>query len=466
MPSRYAPVPTTSQQDEMNAAFDDSDDEGEENLHSNNDRAPLLSQQRPSSAYHPLERELDSPDSPIDTRRSFATSVPAPPVPGSYNFEFDYPPPPGSPPITAYGNSNGTVPSGPVMPSGTRPNILRRALGAILPSHYTRDPRGGGIGNDGVFANMSARPGGAVPTRDPMTGVHFAPEEVQKEAPPSYASAQADAVPPYWETTVMAPNTLHADGELVVDGLTTGSLFSFMWNLLVSMSFQFVGFLLTYLLHTTHAAKFGSRAGLGVTLIQYGLYLRTRMDLTDAEMNDQNLFGFTPPPAEPKPTFATAEDAAKYYTALNDTRTLSWLNGNGTNRTDEGMMASDAAVTSSANEWLAFFLMTIGWFVLITAVLGFWRVKRWERGVRQAAHEAANPRPPPTQEELERERAVLTSIEQAFGVVGLIPQRVHEQVSRGADHVRSGLGIPLDFGEVQEQAGERDRLRFQELTRQ
>ncbi len=42
------------------------------------------------------------------------------------------------------------------------------------------------------------------------------------------------------------------------------------------MTFQFVGFLLTYLLHTTHAARCGSRAGLGVTLIQYGFYLRTR----------------------------------------------------------------------------------------------------------------------------------------------------------------------------------------------
>jgi hypothetical protein len=31
------------------------------------------------------------------------------------------------------------------------------------------------------------------------------------------------------------------------------------------------GFLLTYVLHTTHAAKNGSRAGLGITLIQLGV---------------------------------------------------------------------------------------------------------------------------------------------------------------------------------------------------
>lgn len=179
----------------MNAAFDDSDDEGEENR-SNHDRAPLLSQQQQraatssSSAYHPLSvDEDDLPNSALDTRHPLATSAPAPPVPGAYNFEeFDYPPPPGSPPITAYGNSNGTIPINPSLPSSLQPNFLRRALGAVLPTHYTRDPRGGGIGNDGVFANISAKPGGAVPTRDPMTGIHFAPEEVQKEAPPVSSS--------------------------------------------------------------------------------------------------------------------------------------------------------------------------------------------------------------------------------------------------------------------------------------
>jgi len=25
--------------------------------------------------------------------------------------------------------------------------------------------------------------------------------------------------------------------------------------------------------------------------------------------------------------------------------------------------------------------MTVGWFVLLTSLLGFWRVKRWERGI-------------------------------------------------------------------------------------
>ena len=49
---------------------------------------------------------------------------------------------------------------------------------------------------------------------------------------------------------------------------------------------QMVGFLLTYLLHTSHAARNGSRAGLGVTLIQYAFYLRQRATVLDQEIAD------------------------------------------------------------------------------------------------------------------------------------------------------------------------------------
>jgi hypothetical protein len=34
--------------------------------------------------------------------------------------------------------------------------------------------------------------------------------------------------------------------------------------------------MVTYLLHTSHAGKNGSRAGLGLSLIQFGLYVRSR----------------------------------------------------------------------------------------------------------------------------------------------------------------------------------------------
>ena len=173
------------------------------------------------------------------------------------------------------------------------------------------------------------------------------PEEVQKEVPPSYAQAQADAVPPYWETTIHAPSASNTPGEVIIDALPTGSLFSFLWNMLVSISFQFVGFLLTYLLHTTHAAKLGSRAGLGITLIQYGFAMRGREDFSGAEAD---VWAWKP--EEPRPTFATAAEAEAYYKNLSTNATDP---ATATPTTDGSFLGGDAT-----SEWLSFLLMTIG----------------------------------------------------------------------------------------------------------
>ena len=133
---------------------------------------------------------------------------------------------------------------------------------------------------------------------------------------------------------------------MVIDSLPTGSLFSFLWNMLVSISFQFVGFLLTYLLHTTHAAKLGSRAGLGITLIQYGFSMRSRADEW-AEGEDVAGWGWQA--GQPKPSFETAAEAEDYYSRLNSTATVPAA------PMDGGVYLNDATT-----EWLSFFLMTVG----------------------------------------------------------------------------------------------------------
>jgi hypothetical protein len=125
---------------------------------------------------------------------------------------------------------------------------------------------GGGVENDGVFANVMAKPGRARAVRTENGDVHMVPEDSSLDVPPTYADAQADTVPPYWETTVHAPLGLDG-GDILVDNLPTGSVFIFGANLFTSFFFQFVGFLLTYILATSHSARYGSRAGLGLTLI-------------------------------------------------------------------------------------------------------------------------------------------------------------------------------------------------------
>ena len=153
---------------------------------------------------------------------------------------------------------------------------------------------------------------------------------------------------------------------MIIEGLPTGILFSFLWNMLVSISFQFVGFLLTFLLHTTHAAKYGSRAGLGVTLIQYGFTIRTRSeDFSDGNGYDgtdgTNSEGYPgwrhTDPA--RPTFETAAEADRYYKTHSPRHGNHHMNnGTGAGVPSDGVYISP--FSDSTAEWVSFFLMTVG----------------------------------------------------------------------------------------------------------
>ncbi|EIN03694.1 hypothetical protein PUNSTDRAFT_128632 [Punctularia strigosozonata HHB-11173 SS5] len=349
MPARYAPLPNPrslpDREQELEAAFES---DGEDD-------------------------QLES--TPLT--RNHTEQSRSQPAPGTYDFERDYDydrPPPGSPPRpadtalpNAIGNSNGLVPDDNAVarPRPPRPSFFRKAVGALLPTHYARVPAseeeagrsgrviGGGVQNDGVFANVTAKPGRQVPVTNEQGDVHMVPEEAQRDAPPSYASAQADAVPPYWETTVLAPGSGFG-GEMIVEDLPVGSLATFVVNCFISFFFQFVGFVMTYLLHTSHAAKFGSRAGLGLTMIQFGFYSRNQQ-MPVMEDDTQTTFigmgtsinGTWPPDgSDVQLPDATPEQWKQH-----------WI---------------------STREWLSFLLMTVGWFLLLTSLVGFWRVKRWE----------------------------------------------------------------------------------------
>lgn len=180
MPARYAPVPTARPAQDTDRELDDafeSDDETES--------TPL------TQTFTPSQRPAPPP--PIA-------------IPGAYDFERDYDydyPPPGSPPGPSLfalpnniGNSNGQLPSSPVRPVRNRPSLFRRAVGALLPQHYVRVPTelsartvGGGTENDGVFANVMAKPARAVAVADEEGNIHMVPEDVQKEQPPVRSSS-------------------------------------------------------------------------------------------------------------------------------------------------------------------------------------------------------------------------------------------------------------------------------------
>ncbi|GLA54253.1 hypothetical protein AnigIFM63604_011789 [Aspergillus niger] len=215
----------------------------------------------------------------------------------------------------------------------------------ILPSFSTPSSGAGRVissSNDGVFANLAAKPERG---------------EKNEDLPPSYEEAAADATPPYWETTILAPGI--SSDEVFVDGLPVGSIFSFVWNAMISMSFQLVGFLLTYLLHTTHAAKNGSRAGLGLTLVQYGFYMKGG---SESKGSDEGGADYVTPPDPNSHNFDPN-------------------NVDGGAGGDGGGGAVSSITTS---EWISYVLMIVGWFILIRAISDFLRARRHEQLVLQS----------------------------------------------------------------------------------
>lgn len=155
----------------------------------------------------------------------------------------------------------------------------------------------------------------------------------------------------------MAPGSFNSD-DVFVDGLLVGSLFSFVWNALISMSFQLIGFLLTYLLHTTHAAKHGSRAGLGITLIQYGFTFRSSpADPVTGVPGDSNDPAGTIP-SDPNAHNFNPSDVAGEIAGMDETAGL------------------------GASDWISYALMIVGWFILIRSVSQFIRARRQEMIVR------------------------------------------------------------------------------------
>lgn len=154
----------------------------------------------------------------------------------------------------------------------------------------------------------------------------------------SYAEAQIDTVPPYWETTVVAPSE---PGEFLVDDLPTGSVLVFVFNLFASFFFQFIGFVITYFLSTTHAARYGARAGLGLTFIQYGAYWRAAQNIeanpSKEEQQQFALWNGTMSAPVPDPLQPMA-------------------NKNGT----ETVEPYDSDIGFGGKDWLALFFMTFG----------------------------------------------------------------------------------------------------------
>ncbi|KAF8928960.1 hypothetical protein BGZ58_009259 [Dissophora ornata] len=158
-------------------------------------------------------------------------------------------------------------------------------------------------------------------------------------------------------------------GEILVEGLPVGSIFQFLWNVAVALSFQFFGVLLTYLLHNSHASKAGSMVGLGMTLLNFGIRMRGGFTMLEDDSNSLDM----------GPTTGTAGEITQVdkpllvdntgYVGVSDPRYGS--------SADSGQM--DWLETETESRWVSLILMVIGWVVIVKALTEYVAAKRMAR---------------------------------------------------------------------------------------
>lgn len=150
---------------------------------------------------------------------------------------------------------------------------------------------------------------------------------------------------------------------------------------MISMSFQIVGFLLTYLLHTTHAAKNGSRAGLGITLVQFGFYMRSSATRDANPLPEDPQYGQPMDPNNPNFDPSKLTDSAAAVAAMAQTQAKVAA---------ENPSSSSGLASLAGSEWFAYGLMIIGWFILIRAVSDYFKARRHEQLVLQSPDRGAS----------------------------------------------------------------------------
>ncbi|ODQ81884.1 hypothetical protein BABINDRAFT_11959 [Babjeviella inositovora NRRL Y-12698] len=229
-------------------------------------------------------------------------------------------------------NAHGTI-----SPSISRFPFLSRfrysPLGRIFPK-ATPAP------HDGVFSNLSAKP---------------TVEDDSDNQLPAYADVEADPLPFY---------SPELDGEdLFIDGLPVGDLVSFFWNIMMVVIFQFPGFVLSYLLHTSHASKAGCNLGLGYTLISWAYAMcKVTEDGGTSETTPQKVILLEPNGID---TIGTLEGLDTYHSDLPGLETVTIERG-------KKILSLPAFV------WLLF---GAGLFITLRAVWELVQVKRMESKV-------------------------------------------------------------------------------------
>jgi len=108
---------------------------------------------------------------------------------------------------------------------------------------------------DGVFANVTA-------VSEQSKGV---------DNPPPYSTVPFHGLSHTTQPIVVTQ--FQSGDEPLVDGMRVGGGLTFFFSMLGSWLFGIIAFLLIFILSGTHAGKNGARAGLGLLVVQIGVWL-------------------------------------------------------------------------------------------------------------------------------------------------------------------------------------------------
>jgi Protein of unknown function (DUF2370) len=181
----------------------------------------------------------------------------------------------------------------------------------------------------------------------------------------------------------------------------------------LSVFLEWIGFVLAYMLSQSHAGRYGAKAGLGITFVRLGLWFRARGRNWDGNTVPEEMWW---PSQFGNGTLSNATHIAPLTANYTGYANLTvyprhHLEHNSTVPGQTGPHHSKIQFT----EWLALFLMTIGWFIFMSSLLGFWRVKRWELSIRASSQPRVV-----TPEEQEHEREVFTNLQIALGIQSVL----------------------------------------------
>jgi len=130
--------------------------------------------------------------------------------------------------------------------------------------------------HDGVFSNLNEKP------------------EVRSDALPTYTQVTGEAeYDPFHGYDVTYCRIGDFYGEMLIDNIPAGTWAGLLLSAFFSCIFDFIGFIMTFFLSTSHGTRKGALIGLSITLARYGLMIITGDDFgaTEDELEENGVAG-------------------------------------------------------------------------------------------------------------------------------------------------------------------------------